>query len=110
MKLLFDQNLSPALVVSLSDLFPDSNHVFLCGMHSEDDRDVRAFAHVNDFVIVTKDADYSDLSMLLGYPPKVIWIRSGNCSTNKIEQLLREHFEEIEGMFADPNSAMITIY
>ena len=110
MKLLFDQNLSPTLVVRLSDLFPDSNHVFLCGMDHEDDREVRAFAYANDFVIVTKDADYSDLSLLLGYPPKVIWIRSGNCSTNTIERLLREHFEEIEGMFEDPNSAMITIY
>jgi predicted nuclease of predicted toxin-antitoxin system len=28
MKLLFDQNLPPQLVLTLTDLFPDSNHVY----------------------------------------------------------------------------------
>src|SRR5882672_9614397 len=98
MKLLFDENLSPVLVARLSDLFPDSTHVFLCGMDHQDDRNVRMFAEKNDYLIVTKDADFSDLSLLLGYPPKIIWIRRGNCSTDAIEQLLREHFDKIEEM------------
>ncbi|WP_169222276.1 DUF5615 family PIN-like protein [Brasilonema sp. UFV-L1] len=29
MKLLFDHNLSPRLVVHLADVYPDSNHVYL---------------------------------------------------------------------------------
>lgn len=110
MKLLFDQNLSPRLVKSLADLFPDSNHVFFVGLDRDDDRMVRRYAEQNDYIIVTKDADYSDLSLLLGYPPKIIWIRRGNCSTTAIEQILRENFGQIEEMYADPNAAMITIY
>jgi predicted nuclease of predicted toxin-antitoxin system len=35
MKLLFDQNLSPRLVNRLSDLYPDSNHVYLLGLAIE---------------------------------------------------------------------------
>jgi predicted nuclease of predicted toxin-antitoxin system len=48
------------------------------------------------FIIVTKDADFSDLCMLLGFPPKVIWIRRGNCRTSDIEMLLRNHHSDIE--------------
>lgn len=110
MKLLFDHNLSPHLVIRLAHLFPDSTHLFLIGLDREGDRRVREFARENDYVIVTKDADYSDLSLLLGYPPKIIWIRRGNCSTKAIEQILRENWADIEAMFADPDSAMITIY
>ncbi len=81
MRLLFDQNLAPNLVQKLADVFPGSTHVFLIGLDCEDDRIVRKYAGENNFVIVTKDSDYSDLSTRLGYPPKVIWIRRGNCST-----------------------------
>jgi predicted nuclease of predicted toxin-antitoxin system len=40
-KLLFDHNLSPRLINRLSDLFPDSNHVFLLGLDRVDDRVIR---------------------------------------------------------------------
>ncbi len=110
MKLLFDQNLSPALVARLSDLFPGSGHVYYCGLDRSSDNQIREFAEQNDFVIVTKDADYSDLLLLLGYPPKVIWIRRGNCSTAMIEKILRDNHDRIVEMTDDPHSALITIY
>jgi predicted nuclease of predicted toxin-antitoxin system len=47
-------------------------------------------------VIVTKDSDFSELSLLRGFPPKVIWIRIGNCKTNDVESLIRSHAEEIK--------------
>jgi predicted nuclease of predicted toxin-antitoxin system len=50
----------------------------------------------NEFIIVTKDSDFSELSLLRGFPPKVIWIRIGNCTTNDIESLIRSHTKEIE--------------
>lgn len=110
MKLLFDQNLSPALTVHLTDIFPDSAHVFPLGLSSDDDLIVRAFAAEHDFVLVTKDSDYSDLLAILGFPPKIIWIRRGNCSTNMIERLLRENFERIAYGIQDVETGIITIY
>lgn len=79
-------------------------------MDESPDREVRTFAQENDFTIVTKDADYSELTMLLGYPPKVIWIRRGNCSTNAIESMLRIYFEKIDQLSSDPAAAIMTIY
>ena len=110
MKLLFDHNVSPRLVSLLDDLFPDSNHVFLLQLDTADDAEIRSYAAANDFVIVTKDADYSELHSLFGAPPKVIWIRRGNCATLAIELILREHFQEIMRLGDDLDSGILTIY
>ncbi|MFB2979897.1 DUF5615 family PIN-like protein [Microseira sp. BLCC-F43] len=77
--LLFDQNLSPRLVDRLADIYPGSVHVDAIGLPTAPDREVWEFARQYDYIIVTKDADFSELSLLLGFPPKVIWIRRGNC-------------------------------
>ena len=110
MKLLFDQNLSPTLLSSLSDLFPGSDHVFPLGLDRKLDREIREFAAANDFVIVTKDADYSELHSLLGAPPKVIWIRRGNCSTLVIEEILRHHYDDIVVLTRDDINGVLTLF
>lgn len=109
MKLLFDQNLSPRLVAQLSDLYPDSAHVYLVGYAQASDQAIWEYARLNDFVVVTKDADYSDLSVLSGYPPKVIWIRRGNCATSEIASLLRSNYEVIEDFYVDVATGFVTI-
>ncbi|MGH9751634.1 MAG: DUF5615 family PIN-like protein [Blastocatellia bacterium] len=110
MKLLFDHNLSPHLINRLSDLFPDSSHVYLLGLDQVDDRVIREYARQNDFLIVTKDADFSDLCLLLGFPPKVIWIRRGNCKTSDIESILRNHRDEIEALPTDQIVGVLTLF
>ncbi|NBC84395.1 MAG: hypothetical protein GVY19_13595 [Bacteroidetes bacterium] len=42
----------------------------------------------NNYSIVTFDSDYYDISIISGHPPKIIWIRSGNLTTNEIVKLL----------------------
>ena len=83
MKLLLDQNLSPRLVTRLSDVFPAAEQVQSVGVGSQPDLDIWDFAAKNGYTIVTKDVDFSDMSILLGAPPKVIWIQLGNCKTGE---------------------------
>ena len=109
-KLLFDQNLSPKLINRLSDLYPNSNHLDLLGLGTADDSVVWKYAKDNNFVVVTKDADFADLSVLRGFPPKVVWIRRGNCSTDTIEDILRNHNSEIEDLAADLTSGILTLF
>ncbi len=109
-KLLFDQNLSPKLVKRLADLYPNSDHLDLLGLGTADDVLVWGHARNNDFVVVTKDADFADLSVLRGFPPKVVWLRRGNCSTNDIEEILRDHNAEIEDLVADSASGILTLF
>lgn len=110
MKLLLDQNLSPRLVSRLADLYPDSQHVSFLGLDQADDRAVWEYANQNDFTVVTRDSDFSELSVLRGFPPKVIWIRRGNCSTNQIEKILRSHNQNIIQFNKDPELGVLTLY
>ena len=71
-KLLFDQNVSPKLVKTLAELYPNSNHLDSLGLGTADDVSVWEYAKRNGFVVVTKDADFADLSLWRGFPPKVI--------------------------------------
>ena len=101
MKLLFDQNLSPKLVSRLADLFPDSSHVQMEGLGCADDNQIWEHAKKNGFAIVSKDADYNNLSVVRGSPPKVIWLLLGNCTTVQVEAAFRAHFADIEAFGND---------
>jgi predicted nuclease of predicted toxin-antitoxin system len=110
MKLLFDQNLSFKLCEQLGDLFPGSNQVRLLGLDQAGDREIWNHAKANDFALVTQDADFADLASLLGTPPKVIWLRCGNQSTDKIEELLRRHAEAIKAVEGDETIDCLEIF
>ena len=77
MKLLFDANLAPRLVALLKDVFPGSLHVRRIGALGMPDADIWDYARKHGFVIVSKDNDFYHMSMLLGAPPKVVWLRIG---------------------------------
>ena len=89
MKLLFDENLSPRLVLLLSSQFSGSTHVRDVGLASADDDSIWRYAELHDFVIVSKDSDFHQRSFVKGQPPKVIWLRCGNRGTEEIADLLR---------------------
>ena len=109
MKLLFDENLSHKLVGALADLFPDSEHVRNVGLKSGDDRLVWEYAAKHDLIIVSKYSDFYQRSLLFGYPPKVVWIRRGNCSTADIEALIRGHLDDIKDFSDDAQEAFLVL-
>ncbi|MDE2377591.1 DUF5615 family PIN-like protein [Bradyrhizobium sp.] len=110
MKLLFDQNLSFKLCQTIADLFPDSSHVRTLGLSEADDRTLWDFAKANGFAIVSQDADFAEMATLLGPPPKVIWLRSGNQTTVAIAALLRRHAGMIVSFEGDDEAACLEIY
>jgi predicted nuclease of predicted toxin-antitoxin system len=110
MKLLFDENLSPKLVQRLSSIFPESVHVDRVGLGSEDDNDVWDYARINEFTIVSKDSDFHEKSLLKGYPPKVVWIRRGNCSIKEIEEILIKHTSDIEKLIKNNEKAFLILF
>ena len=91
MKLLFDQNLSRRLPQRLADLFPGSVHVIGLGFDRASDIEIWDFAQKNDYCIVTQDVDFSERSKLRGAPPKVVWLRCGNCKPDRVEAILRKN-------------------
>ncbi|MCT7996324.1 DUF5615 family PIN-like protein [Laspinema olomoucense] len=110
MKLLFDHNLSPRLVQRLADVFPESTHVYSIGLDQADDQTVWDYARCHNFIIATKDSDYNEILMVKGFPPKVIWIRRGNCSTSEIESILRSHETDIQTLTKDSSLGILTFF
>ena len=110
MKLLFDHNLSPRLVSLVADLYPNSNHLYLMGLDQESDLLVWEPAKIQNYIIVTKDSDFNELLILKGFPPRVIWIRSGNCATKTIELLLRNNYKTILSFDQDQNVGIIALF
>ena len=100
MKLLLDENLSPRLTELLSDLYPNSVHVHQLGLGAANDSDIWEYAKTHSLVIVTKDADFAERSVLASDPPKILWLRIGNCATGEIARLLRLHAEAV-GVFLE---------
>ncbi len=109
MKLLLDENLSPELVAILSEIYSETAHVRDFDLKSAPDRILWAHAAREGYTIVTKDADFHHRSFLYGHPPKVIWIRVGNCSTRDIAALLVERREEIEALHLAPDSCFLVL-
>ena len=70
-------------------------------MTNADDNEIWEWAKVEDFCIVTQDADFAEKSRLYGSPPKVIWLRCGNATTAQIEAILRSAMEAIEELSSD---------
>ena len=95
MRLLLDQNLSSRLVAQLESYYPGIIHVAQLGLSEASDLEIWEAAHREGCMIVSKDSDFVDLQVLRGFPPKILWLRLGNCSTARIEEVLREHVEDI---------------
>jgi len=109
MKLLFDENLSPQLARRLEDLFPSSIHVRDVGLKAADDPLVWEYARDNRLTLVSKDSDMHQRSFVFGPPPKVIWVRLGNCSTSQVEELLRLHSDAIEVFHDDDFASFLSL-
>ena len=108
-KLLFDQNLSHRLIGSLADIFPEAAHVRTFNLERADDETLWGFARDRGRVIVSKDADFRQRSFLRGAPPKVIWLNVGNCSTERIEEVLRTHVIRIIAFDRDPLASFLVL-
>jgi predicted nuclease of predicted toxin-antitoxin system len=108
-RLLFDQNLSYQLVRRLADVYPNSGHVRLLGLAQTDDLEIWRYAAHTGYTVVSKNADFQQLAMVQGPPPKVIWIRLGNCQVDAVETLLRQGLSAVREFLADPELAVLAL-
>ena len=109
MKLLFDQNLSPRLIRRLEDLYPESDHVSALGLDTAQDIEVWEHARDHGFIITSKDSDFNEISIVRGFPPKIVWIRRGNCSTHDIEEILRQDYEAVKDLEQDAGIGILEL-
>jgi predicted nuclease of predicted toxin-antitoxin system len=109
MKLLLDENLSRRLVPFLQHDFPDSSQVVLLGMESASDKEVWQKAKDEGYVIVARDADFQELSLVWGQPPKVIRLKTLNQSRAATLRVLLDYREVITESLIDHDLASVEI-
>jgi len=74
-KLLLDENLSRRLIGQVADLFPGTVHVSSVNLLQASDVEVWEYAKLFALCIVTADGDFYELSITMGAPPKVVWLK-----------------------------------
>jgi predicted nuclease of predicted toxin-antitoxin system len=109
MRLLFDEHSSDRLPDRLADLHPASLHVVTLGLLGASDEAIWRAAVEHGCILITKDEDFHRLSVLRGAPPKVIWLRLGNCTTDQIEQLLRAHQQDVQRFVEHPEATFLEL-
>ena len=97
------------LMAMINHLFPDTRHISTIDTKSKEDIKIWEYAKQNNYVILTKDEDFNDLSFLKGFPPFVIWLNIGNCSTNTIEKIIIENNKYITDMINLSQTGVIEI-
>lgn len=110
MKLLIDANLSPALCKSLRSNVTNVEHVRNLNLSSSSDETVWNIAKEKGWTIVSKDSDFYHRSLLSGSPPKIVWIRRGNCSTATVEQVISTNLEQIADFVSNSDEPCLILY
>jgi predicted nuclease of predicted toxin-antitoxin system len=87
-KLLLDENLPRSLVGSFPECLSGSTHVAFLDLLSASDDEIWRFAANEGFTIATKDRDFADRAIVFGHPPKVVWLRLGNCTVEELHELI----------------------
>jgi predicted nuclease of predicted toxin-antitoxin system len=109
MKLLLDENLSRRIVPFLQTAFPGSSQVALLNLESATDTEIWQYAKANDFVIVSRDFDFQERSLVSGHPPQVVWLKIPNRSKTVVLNILLDHHTEIEQALIGQNHACVEI-
>ena len=108
-RLLLDENLSEALLARLPSPFDGSSHVRQLLGEGRSDQEVWNAAREGGFVLVTLDTDFERMSVMLGAPPKVVWIAAHNPNNRRLSALLDAKAESIVRFVGDPDASFLAI-
>jgi len=109
-KLLFDQNISYRIVKHLLDVFLESKQVKMVGLENKTDIEIWQYAKNNDYIIVTFDADFYDIGLVNDFPPKILWLRTGNLATIEIAEKLNSDVTNISDFLKNTEQGCMEIY
>jgi predicted nuclease of predicted toxin-antitoxin system len=106
---LLDENLSERLIPALAVRFPDALHVRVLGLGGASDSRLWQVAADAECVLVTKDEDFVQLSVLRGPPPKVLWLNVGNAGTPRIARMILQNADAIEAFAVHAELAFLAL-
>jgi predicted nuclease of predicted toxin-antitoxin system len=60
-------------------------------------------------VIVSRDSDFQERSLVAGHPPQVVWLKIPNHSKTVVLNILLDHHKEIEHALTEQNLACVEL-
>lgn len=90
MKLLFDEGLSPRLILLLHDLFPESESALRNGLAGAGDRKILDYATAQGFILVSTDSDFASLLSPV-QDARIVILRSCDYPTDVAATVLRRN-------------------
>ena len=109
-KLLFDQNISYRILNRLPEMFSESKQVRTADLENQDDIVIWRYAKKEGYTIVTFDADFYDISLIKGFPPQIVWLRTGNLTTLEIAEKIIAYYPYILDFIKNSSQSCIEIY
>lgn len=111
MKILIDQNISFRIIQHISGTFTQAEHVKSLNLTNAPDYQIFMWARLQGFLaVLTQDEDFYNLLLEHGIPPKVIWLRLGNCSTNFIAEVVLRNASLIQAFIEDDAQDCLEVY
>ncbi len=68
----------------------------MIGLGHVNDRVIRQYAIDNGYIITTRDADFYEMSLIHGQPPKIVWLKMGNPSKTATIKTLPDNQQTIQ--------------
>ncbi|MEI8284006.1 MAG: DUF5615 family PIN-like protein [bacterium] len=81
---LVDTQLPKALAIRLRSEGYSAHHVSELGMGQSSDNDLWVHASIHGCVIITKDEDFAQWTLVSRPGPQIIWLRIGNCKNTEL--------------------------
>jgi predicted nuclease of predicted toxin-antitoxin system len=111
MKLLLDQNISFRIIKMIESGLPDIHHVRDLDLTNFPDFQIFQFARAHGYdAILTLDEDFYNIQLEHGVPPKVIWLRTGNCSTRFLADTILQNIGKIHSFLVDESHDCLEIF
>ena len=109
MNFLLDNNLSPQLCRLIKIPGISIRHVSEFSLAESSDQTIWKYAQKNDLIIVTKDVDFNEISFLNGFPPFVVWLKIGNCTTSDVQRIIEQNISLLQDITANKYAGVIEI-
>jgi len=111
MKVLIDQNISHRIVPEIASLFDELVHLKTNNWINWNDHDIFMSAReLNYDAVITLDEDFNKLLLQHGTPPKIIWLKTGNCSTAKLASVIISNKDIIANFLSDDSFDCLELY
>ena len=108
-KVLIDNQLPAALARWCRDKGCEAEHVLALQMGQAVDAVIWERAARDGAVIISKDGDFAQMTLVRPEPVAVIWLRVGNCRTEQMLEVMERAWPQIEQQLA-AGARLIEIY